>query len=294
MTLRIVAAARAGNTVGLLSIKAEIDAIISSDKTRGTLAFISNAVGEVAGDLRAGRDPFRLGPIQNTSGGQTNPLGGWINALTFTASRQATLWEELPGYAGAIAVAVGASIVLIPATKSALACAANPLCRNEATAAIGEAVSGASPGTFLPLGAGVVQATKGAAGLVDDVVEQAAARVGAAEAGSLVFDKTARTWTSPGGLVYGKDTQYGNRMQHVLAHTAPNPGKPAHSVFNVGREQIVGLLDEAWALRGNPLPNDRAVYVVPMGRVVGMGGETSIRLVVRPGTSEVITGYPVR
>jgi filamentous hemagglutinin len=42
---------------------------------------------------------------------------------------------------------------------------------------IGEAISGASPGTFLPLGAGVVQATKGAGGLLDDLVEQAAARV---------------------------------------------------------------------------------------------------------------------
>jgi hypothetical protein len=66
-----------------------------------------------------------------------------------------------------------------------------------------------------------------------------------------------------------------------------------HTVFNVGRSDVIGLVDEAWAARGAPLPGDPGAFVVPMGRVVGTNGETAIRVVVKPGTSEIITAYPV-
>lgn len=52
-------------------------------------------------------------------------------------------------------------------------------------------------------------------------------------------------------------------------------------------------MDEAWQKKGAPLPNDPGAYVVPMGRIVGTNGETAIKIVVKPRTSEVITAYPV-
>ena len=46
--------------------------------------------------------------------------------------------------------------------------------------------------------------------------------------------------------------------------------------------------------RGNPLPNDPGAFVIPMNRVVGTGGETSIKIITRPGTNEIITAYPIK
>jgi RHS repeat-associated protein len=101
------------------------------------------------------------------------------------------------------------------------------------------------------------------------------------------------TWESSGGLVYGPDKVFGNRVQHMLAHTVPDATKPMHSVFNVGRNQVLGLVDEAWSMRGAAVAGDPGAFVVPMGRAVGTAGETAVRIVVRPGTSQIITAYPV-
>jgi hypothetical protein len=135
-------------------------------------------------------------------------------------------------------------------------------------------------GKFLPLVA------RGAGGIIG--------AKGIPSGTKLTFDSASKTWTTPKGMVYGQGSAEGNRIQHVLEHTVPDPSKPAHTVFNVDRNQVLGLIDEAWATRGAPLPNDPGAYVIPMGRVVGQGGETSIKIVVRPGTSNVITAYPVR
>lgn len=97
---------------------------------------------------------------------------------------------------------------------------------------------------------------------------------------------------SPSGLQYGADPKFGNRVDHVLDHTAPNPNKPVHSVFNAQGDDALALVDEAWIRRGAPDPNDPAAFVVNMGRPVGTAGETSIRVVVKPGTNEIITAYP--
>lgn len=107
-------------------------------------------------------------------------------------------------------------------------------------------------------------------------------------------DVLSQSWTSPAGLVYGRGSTHGNRILHVLDHTVANPTKPTHSLFNVDRNQVIGLIDEAWIARGAPLSNDPGAYVVQMGRVVGQSGETNIKIIVRPGTSKVITSYPVR
>ena len=109
----------------------------------------------------------------------------------------------------------------------------------------------------------------------------------------LSFDKGSQTWTSPGGLIFGHGSTHGNRIKHVLAHGVPDPSKPIHSVFNVPRNQILPLVDEAWAARGAVLPGDPGAFVIPMGRPVGTAGETAIKIIVRPNTSEIITAYPV-
>lgn len=102
-----------------------------------------------------------------------------------------------------------------------------------------------------------------------------------------------RLWESTAGLIYGADRAFGNRVQHVLAHTVPDPSKTVHSVFNVSRDKVLALVDEAWSMRGASVGRNGRVFVVPMGRVVGTAGETAVRVVVKPGTTEILTAYPV-
>ncbi len=109
----------------------------------------------------------------------------------------------------------------------------------------------------------------------------------------LTFDKATRTWTTPAGLDYGQGSVQGNRVLHVLEHAEPNPAKTTHSVFSMDRKEILGAVDEAWLKKGSPVSGDPGAYVVPMGRPIGTTGETSIKIIVRPGTNKVITAYPV-
>ena len=108
----------------------------------------------------------------------------------------------------------------------------------------------------------------------------------------LSYDKGAGTWKTPAGLVYGEDRHYGNRIQHVLAHGEPNPKKDVHSVFNVEKHEILGLIDEAWSVKkGNGVQQgNRTKHVVDMGRVVGTNGQRNIRIVVEG--NKVITAFP--
>ena len=41
-------------------------------------------------------------------------------------------------------------------------------------------------------------------------------------------------------------------------------------------------------------PDSSGAYIIPMLRVVGAAGETNIKIIVRPGTNEVITAYPFK
>jgi hypothetical protein len=118
----------------------------------------------------------------------------------------------------------------------------------------------------------------------------------AGNAGKLAFDPATQSWKSTGGLVYGQGSAQGNRVLHVLEHLSPDPSKPLHTVFNVERNQLIGLLDEAWAARqgtGVLQANGNRVFEIPMGRAVGPGGETTISIIVRDGTTNVITAYPI-
>lgn len=113
----------------------------------------------------------------------------------------------------------------------------------------------------------------------------------------ITYDISTRTWTSNAGLIYGQGSVHGDRVRHVLAHATPDPSKPRHSVFNVAEDNILDLVDDAWRSRSSvtPIiqPNGNAVYNIPMGNVVGTQGETKIRIVVKNGTSEIITAFPV-
>ncbi len=104
-----------------------------------------------------------------------------------------------------------------------------------------------------------------------------------------------RQWKSSAGLIYGEGLpNQVNRVEHVLMHTVPNPSKTVHTVFNVARDKVLGLVDEAWLARGAPVPGDPGAFIVPMGRVVGTAGETAVKVIVMPGTSEILTSYPVQ
>jgi hypothetical protein len=116
----------------------------------------------------------------------------------------------------------------------------------------------------------------------------------AAKPGTLAYDAATKSWKSPAGLIYGPSFKHGNSLKHVLDHLTPNPSKVKHSVFNCGRAKVIELLDEAWARRGAPLPNDPGTYVIDMGRTIGTGGQTFIKIVVRPGTTDVISAYPFK
>ncbi len=103
------------------------------------------------------------------------------------------------------------------------------------------------------------------------------------------------TWKSPGGLIYGKDTEYINKIKHVLSHTTNNVAKgPQHTVFNVPKDQVLQLIDSAWLKRGAPLPTNPMVYEIPMNMVIGTNGETTIKIVVREGTRKILTAYPIK
>lgn len=101
-------------------------------------------------------------------------------------------------------------------------------------------------------------------------------------------------WQSPAGLIYKPDKKFGNRINHVLAHAKPNPTKNCHTIFNVPESEILKLIDEAWLTKGEPLKSDLGVYIVDMKKSIGLNGESAIRIVTIPGTSEILTAYPVK
>lgn len=100
-------------------------------------------------------------------------------------------------------------------------------------------------------------------------------------------------WQSPAGLIYKPDPKFGNRVNHVLAHGKVNHLKKTHTVFNLSDHEILKLIDEAWLIRKEPLISDPGTYIINMKRCIGTCGESAIRLVTIPGTSEIITAYPV-
>ena len=113
--------------------------------------------------------------------------------------------------------------------------------------------------------------------------------------------KTEDFFTSPAGIIYGKDWsgKFDSRVAHIMAHTREDASKPKHSVFiKHERDAILLLLDEAWKKRGPPTSTatgrGRDVYDVPMARVVGKQGEQRIRLIMEKDSAMIVTAYPVQ
>lgn len=102
-------------------------------------------------------------------------------------------------------------------------------------------------------------------------------------------------WKSKQGIIYGFDPKFGNRVKHVLAHTVPDATKAKHSVFNVDRTKVIGLVDDAWTRRvgSGTLSGKYRVWEVDMGRAIGTLGETRMRLVFRDGLMEIISAYAI-
>jgi len=117
-------------------------------------------------------------------------------------------------------------------------------------------------------------------------------------------------WISPAGLKYaGLDPEGRTRKDHVLRHARDFPDREGpHGVFDGGDDVAFAWIDLAWekikTQKISPeTDNNRETYTVSMGQRVGyLGGETGaqrnhpalqrIFLVVRKGTTEVITAFP--
>ena len=136
-----------------------------------------------------------------------------------------------------------------------------------------------------------------AGGEQENIAEKAAMgaddAAGATNPNALQYDGNGN-WISNEGLVYGQGSKDGNRVRHVLQHTQPNPSKPVHTVFNVDKSEVIGLIDEAWINRGTGIlqSNGNVCYDINMGRAIGTNGETTIRIITQGYSNNVITAYP--
>ncbi len=118
------------------------------------------------------------------------------------------------------------------------------------------------------------------------------------------------SWISPTGLKYsGHDPEGRTRRDHVLRHARDFPDRDGpHGVFDGGDDITFGWIDLAWMkVKEQKIKPDiegsRETYTVPMGQRVGfLGGNAGARrnhpalykvfIVVRKGTTEVITAFP--
>ncbi len=117
-------------------------------------------------------------------------------------------------------------------------------------------------------------------------------------------------WVSPEGLRYaGRDPDGLTRKDHVLRHSMDIPDRDGpHGVFDGGPDHTFAWIDLAWqAVKAQKMKpetvGERDTYTVSIGRRIGyLGGRTGaeknhpplkrIFIVVRSGTSDVITAFP--
>ncbi|MFD7789572.1 polymorphic toxin-type HINT domain-containing protein [Streptomyces nojiriensis] len=101
-------------------------------------------------------------------------------------------------------------------------------------------------------------------------------------------------FVSPGGLIYEVDRKSGgHKIDHVLRHMTPMPGRETHTVFEeLNPNKVLDLVDDAWIYRGRGVQVDKMAWVVPMGKTVGTQGEQYIRIAVDPSTNRILTAYP--
>jgi hypothetical protein len=106
----------------------------------------------------------------------------------------------------------------------------------------------------------------------------------------------AGSWKSAEGIIYKKQVQgRENSLRHILRHASPGSTKP--SVFAGNPRDVPSLIDKAWKKRGAPLPPEPGklydVFIVDMGaKIVGTKGETKIRIIMEPNSTNIVTAYP--
>lgn len=79
-----------------------------------------------------------------------------------------------------------------------------------------------------------------------------------------------------------------------LGYIEPDTEEKKCTFFNIPREKIIPLIDEAWTMKNVPLINDPGAYVIDMKRVIGTNEESAIKIIVKPGTAEIKTAYPIK
>ena len=117
------------------------------------------------------------------------------------------------------------------------------------------------------------------------------------------------TWKTPKGLILkGRDPKGQTRLEHIMRHTRDMPRRKKHGVFSVSRAEVINLMDQTWLavksgrLRGKARGGNVA-YTYRLRKEVGyLGGQegarkghpklNAVRMVLREGTSEVITFFP--
>ncbi len=79
-----------------------------------------------------------------------------------------------------------------------------------------------------------------------------------------------------------------------LGYLEASSNERIRTFFNVPREEIISLIDEAWMMKDAPLANDPGAYIINVKKIVGTNGESAIKIIVKPGTAEIKTAYPVK
>ena len=115
---------------------------------------------------------------------------------------------------------------------------------------------------------------------------------------------------SPEGLLYTMGPRGEHRVDHVLRHGRDMPDRPVHSVFDGDKNDILAVIDEAYALAKADSPRAKMsksrgneAYTINMQRQIGYeGGQKgkrkghpalkSVKLIL--DGDRVITAYPVR
>ncbi len=131
---------------------------------------------------------------------------------------------------------------------------------------------------------------------------------------------------SASGLVFKTGSKHGNRLAHVLEHTADDLGKFKHGVFDLG-DKLIENIDDAYSKVQSVKWNKKLSvgesetidgitrsirkeksgiisenYVVDMGKKVGYEGGSAgsrealnkIKISVEKGTSDVLTAFPTK
>ena len=138
----------------------------------------------------------------------------------------------------------------------------------------------------------------------------AAGEIKALEKSGIISRVDADTWRTRGGLLFrGRDPKGITRLEHVMRHSVDNPKRKKHGVFSLDHGKIIALMDRLWKkIESKSVTGEerggRIAYTWNSGNVIGyLGGKKgrekgfpklrSLRLVLKSGTSEVVTCFPL-